>query len=115
MGMKLLIVMFLVNYVYFGPGEVRAEPSEFCTGNFKEKDLKDAGNKMQRPDAGTECEKDCVYDEGRWGGNYCWTNTTVSQWGAECLWCQRFICENNDDCLTGEGEICNKNENAKKG
>ena len=60
----------------------------FCTGNFKEKDLKDAYNGIQRPDAGTPCAYGCIEqsEKKRWGNSYCYTDKI--QWGAECVECK---------------------------
>jgi len=116
--MKLFIIVFLIAYFLVGSGETRARASNFCTGNFKEKSPSDAGNGLQRPDAGTPCIKDCVYispgsSPERWGESYCYTDKV--QWGAECLWCDD-LCETDGDCQTDDDEeVCNKIGNAKKG
>ena len=51
-----------------------------CTGNFQEKE--------KRPPAGTACVGSCVMEAGRWGSNYCYTDSDEYQWGAECISCQ---------------------------
>merc|ERR1712126_495082 len=93
-----------------GTGETEA--SEFCTGNFKEKNPNDAGNRKQRPDAGTPCAGECQSMRGRWGENYCWTKD--GNWGALCLRCDD-LCETGENCDLDGGWYCNKNAGAKKG
>ena len=68
-----------------------------CTGNFTERDLSDTGNAMQRPPPGTKCAEPCVFESGRWGSSWCYTEENGSeekgsQWGAECVSCQGMIC-----------------------
>ena len=58
-----------------------------CTGDFQDSDLKDAGNGLSRPPAGTKCASICIKDSGRWGSSYCYTDNKEVQWGAECVEC----------------------------
>ena len=58
-----------------------------CTGDFLESDPNNAGNKKQRPAAGTRCVAPCVIETGRWGSSWCNTEKDGSQWGAECVPC----------------------------
>ena len=51
-----------------------------CTGVYQEEG--------KRPQPGTKCFGPCIYDAGRWGKSYCYTNKEKSQWGAECTECQ---------------------------
>ena len=51
-----------------------------CTGVYQEEG--------KRPQPGTKCFGPCIYDAGRWGKSYCYTNKDRSQWGAECTKCQ---------------------------
>ena len=51
-----------------------------CTGVYQEEG--------KRPQPGTKCFGPCIYDAGRWGKSYCYTNKEKSQWGAECTKCQ---------------------------
>ena len=61
-----------------------------CTGNFTERDLSDTGNAMQRPPPGTKCAEPCVFESGRWGSSWCYTDGN-GQWGAECVSCEGMI------------------------
>ena len=58
-----------------------------CTGDFLESDINNAGNKKQRPPAGTRCVSPCKIESGRWGSSWCDTEEDGSQWGAECVPC----------------------------
>ena len=58
--------------------------TEMCTGTFSE-EASAAGNKKERPEAGTKCVGPCIYEKGRWGSSYC--NTENDNWGAECVEC----------------------------
>ena len=60
---------------------------DWCTGNFVESDVSNAGNGKQRPAAGTRCVIPCHWEAGRWGSSWCYTALDKSQWGAECLPC----------------------------
>ena len=60
------------------------EVSEMCTGNYFEH-FSDARNNRLRPPAGTRCAEPCIYEKGRWGSSYCFTED--GNWGAECVSC----------------------------
>ena len=71
-----------------------------CTGNFMERYPSDAGNGIQRPPAGSKCAKPCVFESGRWGSSWCYTEENGSeekgsQWGAECVSCQGMMYYDN--------------------
>ena len=55
-----------------------------CTGDFKEADG------TVRADPGSKCKFDCVFDTGRWGSSFCYTEEDKSQWGAECNLCKQI-------------------------
>ena len=60
------------------------EFSEICSGNYYENPSV-VGNNKPRPPAGTRCAEPCVYEKGRWGSSYCYTED--GNWGAECIPC----------------------------
>ena len=58
--------------------------TDMCTGNFYEHSPA-SHSKMARPPEGTRCVEPCVYENGRWGSSYCYTED--GNWGAECKPC----------------------------
>ena len=58
-----------------------------CSGDYQE-DASQAGNNKARPPAGSKCIGACVYQKGRWGKSYCYTEADKGQWGAECTPCR---------------------------
>ena len=60
---------------------------ENCTGSFQEEGI----HGMLRPSQNTKCLSECIYETGRWGSSWCYTNGTADeenrQWGAECVSC----------------------------
>ena len=76
---KVLFIYIVVTYLKLF--------SDWCTGNFVESDVSNAGNGKQRPAAGTRCVIPCHWEAGRWGSSWCYTSLDKSQWGAECLPC----------------------------
>ena len=61
-----------------------SEYTDMCTGNFFEH-ASAVGNHEPRPASGTRCAGPCIYDQGRWGSSYCYTED--GNWGAECVAC----------------------------
>ena len=50
---------------------------KMCTGYFI--------GAANSPLTGTGCVYPCVYEMGRWGSSWCYTNLDKSEWGAECI------------------------------
>ena len=58
-----------------------------CTREYQETDLKYSWNGKQRPPAGTKCVKPCLFEAGRWGSSWCYTEEKSGNWGAGCVPC----------------------------
>ena len=89
--MNYVIILLSLNSIHLNLG--------LCTGHFCETDLSNAGNGVQRPQAGTPCVGPCKLESGRWGSSWCYTDEEEFQWGAECVSCSKGLgeeCPDND-------------------
>lgn len=77
------------------PRQLRPTPPQAVCGRPPKDFL--SGNNRLRPPPRTPCASYCVYESGRWGGSWCWTEregTPDRNWGAPCA-----PCANDADAL----------------